>query len=654
MDNANIYTGNDPDENHIHDDPAREQCGAKRGGEQSPSAMSPPNNRPDPKRNRLNLSPINSNVNKTLLSEENSASQTRHSQASEKHLPSDLQHGLSLCTCGHEGHLANHLREASQCLEDLRQLEELEFMRNAIDPAFIAKVALILSGCPAPECPGGDHKNKPLPEQCLQWFREEGGELMGFKGSSTASNKQMKKKINDFLQKTRLRHPQTHSLTQGTPVQQSQADIDTTQSAQNRRGCANYCSFEGSLAGHLLQQPGCLTAMVRQHLPSRAALYQGKPRLAVFDLSALLYFCLNPDCTFEATGRHRHKDISDHIRGPCLNFFQNQGQDLLDWQPGLEADSVCAKLLNRRCHVMRTIQNNAEEVRLETYEEECNAMLAKKCRRCGIRGPLSGHKEHDMVVVGGTVNEIQYECTACHNQEERHLEMLENVWTPLQDLSLAKPHNTKALVAAVVQHPLTHQKRIVFVPAHLSGDLQVVECDVSQIPHASTVMVPKHPAALDQILETMFDVAADEKEALREFAGFLARRRIVGNSALELSVFWRMMLANIKVERKAMLTALCNTRKGKIEARRPERIASIKDRNANYTMTKEFCLTNTVPWSERALEKQSSEQEARSAVNGVVKTKVMVTLHEEVAANFASAHFCLNRAYGKLKALVRY
>ena len=167
-------------------------------------------------------------------------------------------------------------------------------------------------------------------------------------------------------------------------------------------------------------------------------------------------------------------------------------------------------------------------------------------------------------------------------------------------------------------------------------------------------MVPNHPAALDQILETMFDVAADEKEALREFAGFLSRRRIVGNPALELSVFWRMMLANIKVERKAMLTALCNTRKGKIETRRPERTAAIKDRNPNYEMTKEFCLLNTAPWSEGALEKQSSEQKARSAVNGAIKTKVVFTLHEEVAANFASAHFCLNRAYGKLKALVRY
>ena len=75
-----------------------------------------------------------------------------------------------------------------------------------------------------------------------------------------------------------------------------------------------------------------------------------------------------------------------------------------------------------------------------------------------------------------------------------------------------------------------------------------------------------------------------------------------------------MMMANIKMERKAMLTALCKTRKGKIETRRPERTAAIKDRNPNYEMTKEFCLINTASWSEGALEKHSSEQKARSAV----------------------------------------
>ena len=61
---------------------------------------------------------------------------------------------------------------------------------------------------------------------------------------------------------------------------------------------------------------------------------------------------------------------------------------------------------------------------------------------------------------------------------------------------------------------------------------------------------------------------------------------------------------------------------------------------------------NTAPWSEGALEKQSSEQKARSAVNGAIKTKVVLTLHEEVAPSVAGALICLNRAYGKLKALI--
>ena len=103
-----------------------------------------------------------------------------------------------------------------------------------------------------------------------------------------------------------------------------------------------------------------------------------------------------------------------------------------------------------------------------------------------------------------------------------------------------------------------------------------------------------------------------------------------------------------------MLTSLCNTRKGKIETRHPTQAASIKDRHSNYAMTKEFCLVSSCSWSEGALEKQRSEQQARSAVNGVVKTKVVLTLHEEVAANLASAPICLNRAYGKMKALMRH
>ena len=632
---------------------SRQEGGNKRGGLGSPAAMSTPVKPQPPKRNRRNDTAADdetASVSRSLFS--GAQSQTQEStQESARHLPSALQHGLSLCTCGHQGHIANHLKEAPQCVEELRGVEELQFMRNDSDPVFITKVALILSGCPAPECPGGDHKKKPLPEECFQWYREQGGDVMGFKDSSTASNKKIKEKINKFLKNAKNRHPEILSLSQCTSQQQTQGDGDMTQRPQNCQVCA--CSFEGSLAGHLVQQPGCLTAMIRQHLPSRAALYQGKPKLAVFDLSAVLYFCLNPNCTFEATGRNRRKDISEHIRGPCLNFFQNDGQDLLDWQPGLDVAIVSTKLANRRNYVTRSIRNNAEDIRLDKYKEECKTMLREGCRYCFIWGPLYGHPEHDMVVAGGTVSATEYECSSCHRKEEQHLEMAGNFRGRLQDLSLAKPADTTALVAAMV-HPLTGDPRIVFVPSHLSGELQVVEDDLMQIPHDSTVMVPTHPAAVDQMPEPMFDVADNEKEALREFTGFLSRRLIVGYPAQELSVFWRMMLANIKVERKRMQTGLCNTRRGKIETRRPTQTASIKDRHPLYAMTKEFCLVSTCSWSEGALEKQSSEEKARSAVNGVVKTKVVLTLQEEVAANLASAPIYLNRAYGKMKALIKH
>ena len=77
MDDANTSTGNVPEENQIDIDPAREQCSNERGG---PPAMSTPNRPPDPKRNRLNLSPIKpATVSSSLFS--GAQSQTQESTA---------------------------------------------------------------------------------------------------------------------------------------------------------------------------------------------------------------------------------------------------------------------------------------------------------------------------------------------------------------------------------------------------------------------------------------------------------------------------------------------------------------------------------------------------------------------------------------------
>ena len=171
------------------------------------------------------------------------------------------------------------------------------------------------------------------------------------------------------------------------------------------------------------------------------------------------------------------------------------------------------------------------------------------------------------------------------------------------------------------------------------------------IPYNATVVVPNRPEALDQIQEEYFDKAHDSKESLRELTEFASRRPI---APLELSVFWRMNQANIKMERISMWKSLNSTSKGEIETRDPP-VASIKKRNPAYALTKRFCLVNTCLWSEGAHEKRMSERQARSSVNGVLKTKVVLTLLEGKGdPSFASAIPFLNFAYGKLRALVKH
>ena len=231
------------------------------------------------------------------------------------------------------------------------------------------------------------------------------------------------------------------------------------------------------------------------------------------------------------------------------------------------------------------------------------------------------------------------------------MDMIHNFKAKMQDLSVAKPGDTAALVAVEVEHPQTHAKRVVFVPSQLKDDLQTVE---DNIPYNATVVVPKLPEALDQLEEKCFDKAHDDKESLRELTDFASRRPIDGSPTLELSVFLRMNQANIKMERISMLKSLSTTSKGKIEGRNPN-VASIKKRNSAYSLTKKFCLVSTCPWSEAAREKQSSERQARSAVNGVVKTKVELTLVDCIGdINLRTAPLLLNHAYGKLTALVKH
>ena len=588
------------------------------------------------------------------------------SQGLKDRLPSKLNHGRSICSCEFEGHYANHLRRSPECVEDLRRQQELQFMERERPEAFIAKVALIQKTCPAPQCPGGDHKRKPLPEKCFEWYLMNGKELMGFQGlTSHTTNAAIKTKINNFLKNTRQRHPQ---LTQGNSQQQSERTQMSMASQEENFGdrltqltnrdnpqqilCINRCVYDGTLAVHLRDNHQCCSDYIKQHLNNRLRLYKDKQRLAVFDLSILLLFCSNPACDpANRVGEHSLKALCTHIQGPCLNFYQTEGTFLLKWPENLDPDSIYAKLNNRRKHLLK-FTRDTEESRMDLYKEEFNNNLTLHCQTCFIQGPIPGIQDHNIEWVGNTQLHM---CTACLSGDESHIEMVAHVGAKLEDFSKAKPADNTAMVAVEVEHPQTHVKRVVFVPSHLQGDLVTLQ---SNLPYTATVAVPNRPESLDEIEEKFFDNALNDKDSLREVTQFASVRPMVGPPTEELSVFWRKKQSDIKAERLSIFKSFSGTGKGKIEKRKPN-IASISKRNTSYNQTLQLCLGETCSWSEGAREKRCKESEARSSVNGIVKTWVNLTLVNFVATDEANttlklAPVILTKVYNKLRALVKH
>lgn len=204
------------------------------------------------------------------------------------------------------------------------------------------------------------------------------------------------------------------------------------------------------------------------------------------------------------------------------------------------------------------------------------------------------------------------------------MEMVDQARVRMEALSKGKPEDTAALIAVEVEGPDKNYKRVVFLPLDLVGDLQRVE-DETEIPYNATVVVPNHPEALDAIKDNVFEEANQDKEPLINLTEFAARRPFFVPSSVVLSVFWRMKQAHIRLERLAMLSSLGCTSKGEIESRLPNR-ADVVPRNPHYAATKKFSLANTCSWSAAAQEQRARESHARSAVHGVVKTKIAVTL----------------------------
>ena len=461
--------------------------------------------------------------------------------------------------------------------------------------------------------------------------------LMGWIGPSTSADSgTIKGKIGQFRRNFKRRSKDILTSSSQGLRQPSQAE-SSQQSDQGKRQiteevkdqCCQFCSYRGLLIDHLHQSKGCLNTYLQRHLPNRAHMYRGKTRLAVFDLGLVCIFCVNPNCE----GRIESEGLAQHLVGHCLGFYQTEVSQVLNWTQHLSLASIIDKLKFRKSKV-KNYKVNVRSV--QASEQELAEVLRFVCSTCSIQGPLLDSGVHKIWGAGVSLQAAEplWECAKCRGSDETHHELVQHAVETVVELGGATEFDD-SLKKVVVKVPGNERQRVVFVPASvlLDSEAEAVEVKDEELdPNCTTVVVPKNPEALEQIGDDAAERANNNKKQLERLAEFYGRRHFSAPVTETLSVFYRLKLAQIRLERLNMLRNLKKTSKGKITSRDPP-IADVKDRKPHYAETKKFCLTNTCNWSPAAQTKRTKDSAGRAFVDGHVKIKVEITVLKKLAVD---------------------
>ena len=106
------------------------------------------------------------------------------------------------CNCGHKGPIASHLRTNQQCVQGIR--DELSLGAEMSDESLIVQATLVLQGCPAIRCAGGNHDE--VPGVCISWWEETGWNVMqweehGENLTSTVIKQKCREFVKELIQK---------------------------------------------------------------------------------------------------------------------------------------------------------------------------------------------------------------------------------------------------------------------------------------------------------------------------------------------------------------------------------------------------------------------------------------------------------------------
>ena len=378
------------------------------------------------------------------------------------------------------------------------------------------------------------------------------------------------------------------------------------------------CGSRGPLAAHLFQSEVCLQKISREHLsigydPRTRGFNQ---RRLVMDLSLLLQFCPNPECTTTTVG----DGPIEHLEGSCGQHIMSEAVAVYNWDGDCDKTRIEGKLKRRARHLTE-VSRRAQFLGTKGYQWELSKLLKSTCSRCFIQG-----QESDMVECVGSLPPM-LQCQKCWESQGEG----EDIWGQVlrEQKRLAGSGHNDIMKAVKIQDG--ENDRIVFLPPSLASDLPHEEDHSLLDPKKTTVLVPQHPDALDIFNEETMEDALKENKSLKKTTEFLSKR-IFFSPALEqtLTVMLRKKLAEIKEGRLRMLGAMKTAQKGTVVSRNPNE-AKIKERKPHYDATKPMSLTTSCPWSVGHLQQKEDESRAISSANGQLRTRTRLRVLKNLA-----------------------
>ena len=264
--------------------------------------------------------------------------------------------------------------------------EEMAPGTQMSDEVLIVQTTLVLKGCPAFGCAGGNHEE--IPEFCMEWWKEKGWDLMKWEGSVDNLNSMtVKQMCTEYV--TCLTEGSVNQEQDGTAVT-SQLDPSQRPTQRFEKAHVCLCNYDGLLADHLRNSRQCVDNL-RQHPKLQMADHDDEA--FIVKATVILWGCPAPHCP---GGTHQQ------IPESCLFWWREAGWKVMKWKGSSEnagtteikkKESMFRRNFVRRktppCETSHLKDNDCNGSPQQTENTKHHREMERCCQFCQIQEPLS-------------------------------------------------------------------------------------------------------------------------------------------------------------------------------------------------------------------------------------------------------------------------